>query len=90
MNLTGGNWDAYWQDARNLHWGELDKHVLRVVADAMGWGPDRSLIELGGGRGQHSRNLYLWGRCGYVTLLDPSTTAGEARSTTATTLCSGS
>lgn len=68
----GGDWCDYWQDMRNLRWGALDRHLLEVVGDAMGWGPHRELLELGGGRGWHSRSLYLTGRCGSMCVADRS------------------
>ena len=55
----------------NLRWGALDQHILEVVGDALGWGPDRTLCELGGGPGLHSLKLKATGRCGETTIVDP-------------------
>ena len=56
-------WSPYWQDVRNLRWTDVDQVVLERVANALGWGPERSLLELGAGRGLHSKYLYEMMRC---------------------------
>lgn len=56
-------WSAYWQDVRNLRWTVVDQAVLEKVARLLGWGPTRSLLELGAGRGLHSKQLYETMRC---------------------------
>jgi len=56
-------WSEYWQDVANLRWTEVDQVVLERVANTLGWGPDRSLLELGAGRGLHSKYLYEMMRC---------------------------
>jgi len=56
-------WSEYWQDARNLRWTIVDQIVLDRVASALGWGPDRTLLELGAGRGLHSQRLFEMMRC---------------------------
>ena len=64
-------WSEYWRNMKNLRWSALDQHILEVVGNAMGWGPDRSLLELGGGRGLHSTKLDATCRCGDTTIMDP-------------------
>ncbi|MBD3367088.1 MAG: hypothetical protein GF405_02795 [Candidatus Eisenbacteria bacterium] len=56
-------WSNYWQDARNLRWSIVDQIVLDRVATVLGWGPDRTLLELGAGRGLHSHRLFELMRC---------------------------
>ena len=56
-------WSEYWQDSRNLRWTIVDQVVLDRVATALGWGPDRTLLELGAGRGLHSHKLFELMRC---------------------------
>jgi hypothetical protein len=56
-------WSEYWQDIGNLRWTAVDQAVLEKVARVLGWGPDRSLLELGAGRGLHSKLLYEGLRC---------------------------
>ena len=56
-------WSSYWRDVSNLRWTDVDQVVFEKVANALGWGPDRSLLELGAGRGIHSRRLYESMRC---------------------------
>ncbi|MBD3348149.1 MAG: hypothetical protein GF400_03000 [Candidatus Eisenbacteria bacterium] len=56
-------WSPYWQDVSNLRWTEVDEVVLEKVANRLGWGPGRTLLELGAGRGLHSRRLYEMMRC---------------------------
>ena len=71
-----GDWTAFWHRMANLRWSATDQHVLEVVGDLLGWGPGRTLLELGAGRGWHSRVLNMTGRCGDLTLCD---TAPEAQ-----------
>lgn len=56
-------WSPYWRDVGNLRWTDVDQVVLERVANTLGWGPERSLLELGAGRGLHSRLLYEAMRC---------------------------
>jgi len=56
-------WAGFWHKAENHRWSAVDEHVLHEVARAMGWGPERWLLELGGGRGEHSKRLAEMGRC---------------------------
>jgi hypothetical protein len=56
-------WSPYWQDVRNLRWTDVDEVVLEAVANRLGWGPERSLLELGAGRGIHSKRLHEMMRC---------------------------
>ncbi len=56
-------WSSFWNDIRNLHWGAVDEVILEQVANVLGWGPARTLVELGAGRGAHSRRLYDAMRC---------------------------
>lgn len=56
-------WSPYWQDVSNLRWTDVDEVVLEKVANELGWGPERSLLEYGAGRGTHSRRLYEMMRC---------------------------
>jgi hypothetical protein len=57
------NWSSFYHRPHNHRWSSVDRHVLEVVADAMGWGPERLLLEIGGGRGTHSKRLWQMGRC---------------------------
>jgi len=63
-------WSPYWQDVSNLRWTEVDQAVLERVANTLGWGPERSLLELGAGRGLHSKCLYEMMRCGSPDLYE--------------------
>ena len=65
-------WTPYWQDVRNLRWTVVDQVVLEKVAGLLGWGPTRSLLELGAGRGLHSRRLYETMRCDRPDLYEVS------------------
>ncbi len=65
-------WSSYWRDIRNLRWTDVDQVVLEKVANTLGWGPERSLLELGAGRGLHSRLLYETMRCGRPDLYEVS------------------
>ena len=56
-------WSEYWQDVVNLRWTDVDQVVLERVANTLGWGPERTLLELGAGRGLHSKYLYEMMRC---------------------------
>ena len=56
-------WSGYWQDVVNLRWTDVDRVVLEKVANELGWGPARSLLELGAGRGLHSKYLFELMRC---------------------------
>lgn len=56
-------WSPYWQDVRNLRWTVVDQVVFERVANVLGWGPERTLLELGAGRGIHSKLLYEALRC---------------------------
>ncbi len=56
-------WSPYWQDVRNLRWTDVDEVVLERVANTLGWGPERTLLELGAGRGIHSGRLHEMMRC---------------------------
>ncbi len=56
-------WSSYWQDVCNLRWTDVDLVSLEKVANALGFGPERSLLELGAGRGLHSKFLYEMLRC---------------------------
>ena len=64
-------WSSFWLDVHNLRWAEVDEVILTAVANAVGWGPDRSLLELGAGRGLHSMRLYETMRCGPPDVYDP-------------------
>jgi len=64
-------WSSFWLDVRNLHWGAVDEVILERVANTLGWGPDRSLLELGAGRGLHTKRLYESMRCAEPDLYDP-------------------
>ena len=44
------DWSSYWQDVVNLRWTDVDQVVLEKVANTLGWGPERTLLELGAGR----------------------------------------
>lgn len=65
-------WSSYWRDVRNLRWTDVDQVVLEKVANTLGWGPERSLLELGAGRGTHSRFLYETMRCDRPDLYEVS------------------
>lgn len=65
-------WSSYWRDIRNLRWTDVDQVVLEKVANTLGWGPERSLLELGAGRGLHSRLLYETMRCDRPDLYEVS------------------
>ena len=69
------DWSEYWRSMKNLQWSALDQHVLEVVGNAMGWGPDRSLLEIGAGRAAHSTALWRAGRCGDFDVVEPSPAA---------------
>ncbi len=56
-------WSDYWQDVANLRWTDVDQVVLEEVANTLGWGPERTLLELGAGRGLHSNYLFEMLRC---------------------------
>jgi hypothetical protein len=56
-------WSGYWQDVVNLRWTDVDQVVLEKVANTLSWGPERTLLELGAGRGLHSTRLYELMRC---------------------------
>jgi hypothetical protein len=56
-------WSEYWQDVANLRWTDVDQVVLERVANTLGWGPERTLLELGAGRGLHSKYLFEMMRC---------------------------
>jgi hypothetical protein len=58
------SWTPFWSRMANLRWTASDQHVLEVVGDALGWGPERSLLEIGAGRGQHSVRLQRAERIG--------------------------
>ena len=70
------DWSGFWQKMTNLRWSACDQHVLEVVGDTLGWGPERTLLEIGCGRGMHSHQLHQAGRCGRIDLVDE---ADEAR-----------
>lgn len=63
-------WSEYWQDARNLRWTVVDQVVLDRIANVLGWGPERTLLELGAGRGIHSQRLFELMRCGRPDLYE--------------------
>lgn len=63
-------WSGFWRDIRHLHWGAVDEEILTAVADVLGWGPERSLLEIGGGRGLHSKRLWESGRAGSATVYE--------------------
>lgn len=63
-------WSPYWQDVRNLRWTVVDQVVLERVANVLGWGPERSLLELGAGRGIHSKLLFEALRCEWPDLYE--------------------
>lgn len=65
-----GEWSGFWRDIRHLHWGAVDEDILTAVADVLGWGPERTLLEIGGGRGLQSKRLWESGRAGEVTICD--------------------
>jgi len=65
-------WSEYWQDVVNLRWTDVDQVVLERVANTLGWGPDRTLLELGAGRGLHSRQLFDMMRCARPDLYEVS------------------
>ena len=56
-------WSSYWHDVCNLRWTDADLVTLEKVANTLGFGPQRSLLELGAGRGLHSKFLYEMLRC---------------------------
>lgn len=56
-------WSPYWQDVINLRWTDVDQVVLERIANTLGWGPERTLLELGAGRGIHSARLFEMMRC---------------------------
>jgi hypothetical protein len=56
-------WSEYWRDVANLRWTDVDQVVLERVANLLGWGPERTLLELGAGRGLHSKYLFEMMRC---------------------------
>jgi len=58
MPTESTEWSPYWQDVANLRWTEVDEVVLERVANTLGWGPERALLELGAGRGIHSKRLF--------------------------------
>ena len=64
-------WSPFWLDVRNFRWAAVDQVILERVADTLGWGPDRSLLELGAGRGLHSKLLCDIMRCDRPDLYDP-------------------
>ncbi len=64
-------WSSFWLDVRNLHWGAVDEVILERIANALGWGPERSLLEFGAGRGLHSKRLYETMRCADPDVHDP-------------------
>jgi hypothetical protein len=64
-------WSAFWQRAANLRWGAMDQEILEEVANLLGWGPNRTLLEIGAGRGLHSKFLYEYMRCDRPELYDP-------------------
>ncbi len=69
------DWSPYWRDMKNLRWGALDQHILEVVGDAMGWGPNRTLLEIGAGRVAHTSALWRSGRCADFDVVEPSSAA---------------
>jgi len=69
-HAPGGEWSGFWREIRHLHWGAVDDEILTAVADVLGWGPERTLLEIGGGRGLHSKRLWESGRAGAVTIYD--------------------
>ena len=56
-------WSSYWREVGNLRWTDVDRVVFEKVGNTLGWGPERSMLELGAGRGLHSRLLYEAMRC---------------------------
>jgi hypothetical protein len=70
-------WSSFWLDVRNLHWGAVDEEILERVANVLGWGPERSLLELGAGRGLHTKRLCETMRCGDAETYDPCPEAYE-------------
>jgi hypothetical protein len=65
-------WSGYWQNVRNLRWTDVDQVVLERVANTLGWGPERTLLELGAGRGLHSKYLFEMMRCDEPDLYEVS------------------
>jgi hypothetical protein len=65
-------WSEYWQDVVNLRWTDVDQVVLERVANTLGWGPERTLLELGAGRGLHSKLLFEMMRCERPDLFEVS------------------
>ncbi|MBN2564142.1 MAG: class I SAM-dependent methyltransferase [Candidatus Eisenbacteria bacterium] len=65
-------WSEYWQDVANLRWTDVDQVVLERVANTLGWGPNRTLLELGAGRGLHSKFLFEMMRCDQPDLFEVS------------------
>jgi hypothetical protein len=70
-------WSSFWLDVHNLTWAAVDQVILEKVANTLGWGPHRSLLELGAGRGLHSRLLYETMRAAAPIVYDPCPEAYE-------------
>jgi hypothetical protein len=70
-------WSSFWLDVRNLTWAAVDQVILERVANVLGWGPDRTLLELGAGRGLHSKLLYETMRSAEPHVYDPCPEAHE-------------
>jgi len=63
-------WSRFWADADNLHWGAVDRQVLRHIADAIGPRHNWEALEVGAGRGFHSHALWLTARVGKAYAAD--------------------
>jgi len=70
-------WSSFWLDVHNLTWAAVDQVILERVANALGWGPDRTLLELGAGRGLHSKLLHEAMRSAAPHTYDPCPEAYE-------------
>jgi hypothetical protein len=70
-------WSSFWLDVHNLRWAAVDQVILERVANVLGWGPDRTLLELGAGRGLHSKLLHETMRSGPPHTYDPCPEAFE-------------
>jgi hypothetical protein len=64
-------WTGFWLDAHNLRWSVVDEVTFEKVASILGWGPTRSLLEIGAGRGLLSKRLYETMRADWPDLYDP-------------------
>jgi hypothetical protein len=80
-------WSSFWLDVRNLRWGAVDQVILERVAGLLGRGPARTLVELGAGRGEHSRRLHDMACCDRPDVFDPCPEAYEYMRSTGLAAC---